>query len=146
MRRQITVTVNSADTLPLDIFDSAKKYVFSIMENDSFPRFISSPSYKEAFTGKKGPIDFVISNFLPGNWSSGPTRPPTKPAVKNSNNNNNCKVYDANDGPYRTSPKLVRRFSFGFRKVHSTQLPKPNRTSAPELNAENFFKVEVKVT
>ena len=143
MRRQITLTVTGADSLPIEVFDSAKKYVFSIMENDSFPRFVSSPYYKEAFTGKKGPID-IISNFLPGSWGSGSARPPMKLPVKNTNNNN-CKVYDANDGPCETSPKLVRRFSFGFKKVHSTQLPKPNRTSAPELNTENFYKLELKV-
>ena len=142
MRRQITVAIMSDNPFPLDLFDSAKRYVFSIMENDSFPRFLASTSYKDALGGRKSPFEAVISNLLPGSWNSAST---TK--TKNTNNNNSKSDLTAIPNEKdKSGVKVARRFSFGLKKNPTIAVPKATRTSAPDISTGQFFNANVEVS
>jgi len=141
MRRQIAMVTMSDDPFPLDLFDSAKRYVFSIMENDSFPRFLSSSFYKDALSGRKSPFESVISNLLPGSWNSAAAKP------KNTNNNNSKSdlVAIATEKD-KAGARVARRFSFGLKKNPAISVPKATRISAPEISSEPFLNVDVKIS
>ena len=138
MRRQITLALTNDELVATDIFDSAKRYVFSIMENDSFPRFLTSPYYKDALSGRKSPFEAVISNLLPGNLSFGSNKTQTKIPAKNSNNNNNIPKIDliyVGDVCKKTTPKLLKK--------HQSQASKSSRGSTS--SSENISKLEIKL-
>ena len=148
MRRQITMAVMGEDPFPLDLFDSAKRYVFSIMENDSFPRFLTSSFYKDALSGRKSPFESVISNFLPGNWNSNSAKAQPKVSAKNTNNNNTKTDVSAQSTTEKDKAdgKMTRRFSFGLKKNPTLAVSKATRTSSPEISTGQFFNTDVKVS
>ena len=56
-----------ADTLQHDIFDTAQKYVFNIMDTDCLPRYLQSNYYKQS-SGKNGNLlKTAFSNLLTRN-------------------------------------------------------------------------------
>ena len=144
MRRQIAMTVMGEDALPLDIFDSAKRYIFTIMENDSFPRFLTSSYYKDYLSGKKSPFDSVISNILPGSRNSS-TKSQNKLTLKNSNNNNSKSASDLVEEKKKSEIKVPRRFSLGLKKLSSSP-PKGSRASDPEIASGLFYKVDIEIS
>ncbi|XP_002127448.2 regulator of G-protein signaling 2-like [Ciona intestinalis] len=85
-RRQITLALTSGDPLPCNVFDNAQRYIYSIMENDSFPRFILSSHFKEA-SKKKSSLELLFGNLLPNKT------PSPRTSSKNSENDNSNNGY-----------------------------------------------------
>jgi len=132
-RREITIAMTCGDDdVPNDVFVRAQSKVFSIMENDSYPRFITSKYYKDALASKKTTLESVFSTILPGSVS------PTFPWNKNMNNNNTKDQLTVPSDEDKSN--VFRRFSFGLNK-------KGNKTKdiCPELSDSSFYGVELKI-
>uniref|UniRef100_H2YYQ5 RGS domain-containing protein n=1 Tax=Ciona savignyi TaxID=51511 RepID=H2YYQ5_CIOSA len=82
-RRQITEEMGCGDPPTSNIFDNAQRYIFTIMENDSFPRFVLSPDFKE-ITSKKH--FFELRNILPGGRTTSPRSSAAKSSHVEANN------------------------------------------------------------
>ena len=119
------------DIVPADVFDRAQGKVFSIMENDSYPRFVASKYYKDAVSTKKTSLESVFSTFLPGSVS------PTLPWNKNINNNSTKDHLTPPEDDDKSN--VFRRFSFGFKKSNKSKEVGSDFTDA------NFFGVELKI-
>ena len=141
-RRQITIAMTCGeDVVPSDVFDRAQGKVFSIMENDSFPRFVNSSFYKEASTTKKNPLESVFSTILPGSIS------PTKPWSKNANNNHLKENRLSPKDESADKSTVFQRFSFGFRKMHSNKSTRDGTLTpeSDEFDNSHFYGVELKL-
>ena len=132
-RRQITIAMTCGDDIvPNDVFARAQSKVFSIMENDAFPRFLTSKFYKDAQSSKKNAFESVFSTILPGSIS------PTLPWNKNINNNNTTKEHLTVPDEDEKS-RYFSRFSFGFKKGNKS------KEMAPNFSDATFYGVEVKI-
>ncbi|XP_076822557.1 uncharacterized protein LOC143468953 [Clavelina lepadiformis] len=145
-RRQVTLMFTSDEKIPSDIFDNAQRYVFAIMENDSFPRFINSNYYKEAIC-KKNAFESMFGGILAGSKSTGVGSPhKTGSSLKsNSNGNNNTgpSATESTGDNHSSKNVVVRRFSFGFKKTHSTK--SESSGSIPDIDPNIFIPVQVSV-
>ena len=132
-RREITIAMTCGDdVVPNDVFVRAQGKVFSIMENDSYPRFITSKYYKDAIASKKTTLESVFSTILPGSVS------PTFPWNRNMNNNNTKDQLSVPNDDDKSN--VFRRFSFGFNKKGNK-----SKDISPEFNDSEFYGVELKI-
>nr|CAB3265556.1 regulator of G-protein signaling 2-like [Phallusia mammillata] len=94
-QRQVALSVTCGDPLPNDVFESAQRKIFHIMENDSYPRFLRSSFYREV-ASRRSPLESLLVGLLPGSKSSSASKlnSPTKEMapMRNASNNNNTSV------------------------------------------------------
>jgi len=75
-RREVSMQMTCGDTLELDIFDTAQKYVFNIMDTDCLPRYLQSSYHKQSSKSGGNLLKTAFSNIL----------------TRNKNNNNAVSV------------------------------------------------------
>nr|XP_039269280.1 regulator of G-protein signaling 1-like [Styela clava] len=90
--RQQIIQHMATDTTPsIDTFNGAQRYVFNIMENDSYARFVRSKYFDLCSSpGRRSPIQ-VLHNIFRGGKSKDRSLPSSrKNSFENLANTNNC--------------------------------------------------------